>query len=349
MNGRLQNRYFSTAYFEWIPLRRWWFWLENLLRCQYGTFQLLHKEILPAVHVPRIAQRRLHHTTVPFAVANRMYLIRVDQPPKVILIIAAVQPNPQPRAENIDYGSDAGGCDAAWIERFQFHADLEFVWWWLVGLLETRGRRGLTVCFLFAIMINSRKTFASHRSLMRKKPVLTSKYSSQSNPWKLSYWNVRAACVLTGLDRFTAVALAMLPAPLLPLPLLLLVCRLCSPALLALCSLLFLLVLLLLLYTLLLLVDRDDALLLDAGVEMDFFDKSFELFDEEADAVEFLSGPLSERSPFIRCNGVYRDLIEYVIPWTDFDLYRWSHLQLTEERSMKSAAHFSAADLVLSH
>lgn len=104
----------------------------------------------PTAGVHAKAERRLQHAALRLAVAVRVDFVRVDEAPKVVFVVGAVEAQLEARAEHIDDGADARGRDVARIERLHLHADVELVQRRLFGLLETVGGCGDARGFLRA-------------------------------------------------------------------------------------------------------------------------------------------------------------------------------------------------------
>lgn len=80
--------------------------------------------------------------------ADCVDFIGIDQAPKVVLAVAAIESQTQTRTENADDGGNAGGGDIARVEGFEFHTDFEVVRWRIGGLFEAFCGRCFTPRFL---------------------------------------------------------------------------------------------------------------------------------------------------------------------------------------------------------
>ena len=72
-----------------------------------------------------LTERGLQQARVPLAVAYRVQVGGVDQPPEVILVVAAVQPQSQPRPLHADDGRDARRRQVTRVGRLQLLTDAE--------------------------------------------------------------------------------------------------------------------------------------------------------------------------------------------------------------------------------
>lgn len=98
----------SDNYLEQVALRRRRFRLEDIIgRNVCGIFQLFHQKCLPAVDIFGVAKWRLQHAAILLTVANRTDFDRIDQTPKVILVVATVETYPQSWSQHTDHRSNA--------------------------------------------------------------------------------------------------------------------------------------------------------------------------------------------------------------------------------------------------
>ena len=77
-----------------------------------------------------LTQRRLQQAPGVLTVADGMQVSGVHKPPEVVLIIAAVQAQSQPRTLEVDDGRNARRRQVTRVRRFQLHPSLELVRRW---------------------------------------------------------------------------------------------------------------------------------------------------------------------------------------------------------------------------
>ena len=80
-----------------------------------------------------------------------MYLTRIDQSPKVVFVITAIEPEPQPGTQNTYHSRNTSGGNVTRVDGFQLHVDFEVVRGRYEGLLETVlwGRRAVRFLQVF--------------------------------------------------------------------------------------------------------------------------------------------------------------------------------------------------------
>lgn len=140
--------FFLLAYLKHITFRCGWFRLKNIFWRKNSILELLHEEILPTVHIFRIAKRWCDHFTHFFAISDGVDFVRVYQTPEIVLVVTAIQTNAYPRTQHTDHRSNANRCDAPWIQRLQFHADFEFIYGRIKSLLEATSWSGYSIFLL---------------------------------------------------------------------------------------------------------------------------------------------------------------------------------------------------------
>lgn len=74
-----------------------------------------------------LTQRWLQHVSVPLTRPDRLDVGRVDQPPEVVGVVAAVQAQTQANTHHAHHRCDADGVGVAWVPCLEFHTCFEFV------------------------------------------------------------------------------------------------------------------------------------------------------------------------------------------------------------------------------
>lgn len=82
---------------------------------------------MATLHTP-LTQGRLQHAAVLLAVTHGMNLIvAVHQSPEVVLVVRAVQAQPEARPQGAHHRGDAGRGQVPGVKRLQLHANLELI------------------------------------------------------------------------------------------------------------------------------------------------------------------------------------------------------------------------------
>ena len=91
-------------------------------------------------YTPALTQGRLQHARVLLAVPHGMYLVlTVNEPPKVVLVIRAVESKPESRTQSPDDSGYAGRGHVTRVKSLQFHVHLKLV---VGGRPVLRGEEG---------------------------------------------------------------------------------------------------------------------------------------------------------------------------------------------------------------